>query len=110
MHDARCAGHFITQLREHSMSKVIVTFEKNWRGYAAGETAGFDSTVAEGLMEAGYAGEANKDAAQGSTSSAAPKSKGAKGSIGAATATKNAKTPSETTTQPIDQADTTEKP
>ncbi|WP_411564819.1 hypothetical protein [Pseudomonas shirazensis] len=42
------------------MSKVIVTFEKNWRGYAAGETAGFESSTAEGLIQAGYAVEADK--------------------------------------------------
>lgn len=47
------------------MSKVIVTFEKNWRGYAAGETAGFDAAVAEGLIEAGYASEAGKQAKKG---------------------------------------------
>lgn len=44
------------------MSKVIVIFEKNWRGYAAGETAGFDSSVADSLVEAGYAVEAGKQA------------------------------------------------
>ncbi|UFH28819.1 hypothetical protein [Pseudomonas sp. CIP-10] len=49
------------------MSKVIVTFEKNWRGYAAGETAGFDAAVAEGLIEAGYASEAGKQAKKGRT-------------------------------------------
>lgn len=42
------------------MTKVIVTFEKNWRGYAASETAGFDSAVAESLIESGYAVEAGK--------------------------------------------------
>ncbi|GGU53910.1 hypothetical protein GCM10009504_08480 [Pseudomonas laurentiana] len=46
------------------MSKVIVTFEKNWRGYAAGETAGFDSSVADSLIEAGYAIEADKKASK----------------------------------------------
>ena len=49
------------------MTKVIVTFEKNWRGYAAGETAGFDAAVAEGLIEAGYASEAGKPAKKGKT-------------------------------------------
>jgi hypothetical protein len=44
------------------MTKVIVTFEKNWRGYAAGETAGFETAVAEGLIGAGYASEAGKQA------------------------------------------------
>lgn len=44
------------------MSKIIVTFEKNWRGYAAGETAGFAADVAESLVEAGYAIEAGKQA------------------------------------------------
>ncbi|MDF9756784.1 hypothetical protein [Pseudomonas hunanensis] len=39
------------------MPKVIVTFDKNWRGYAAGETAGFDTSVAEALIEGGYAAE-----------------------------------------------------
>ena len=47
------------------MTKVIVTFEKNWRGYAAGETAGFDKAVAEGLIEADYAVEAGKQAKKG---------------------------------------------
>lgn len=46
------------------MSKIIVTFEKNWRGYAAGETAGFDAAVAESLVEAGYAIEADKPSAK----------------------------------------------
>lgn len=46
------------------MSKIIVTFEKNWRGYAAGETAGFDAAVAESLVEAGYAIEADKPGAK----------------------------------------------
>lgn len=39
------------------MSKQIVTFTKNWRGYAAGETAGFADSTAEALIEAGYATE-----------------------------------------------------
>lgn len=47
------------------MTKVIVTFDKNWRGYAAGETAGFDKAVAEGLVEAGYASEAGQQAKKG---------------------------------------------
>ena len=46
------------------MSKVIVTFEKNWRGYAAGEAAGFDAAVAESLVEAGYAIDAGKPEAR----------------------------------------------
>ncbi len=46
------------------MTKVIVTFEKNWRGYAAGETAGFDSAIAEGLIESGYAVESGKQSAK----------------------------------------------
>ena len=33
----------------------IVTFKKAWRGYAAGETAGFDSAAADALIEAGRA-------------------------------------------------------
>lgn len=52
------------------MTKVIVTFEKNWRGYAAGETAGFDAAVAEGLIEAGYASEAGKQAKKGKSGAA----------------------------------------
>lgn len=39
------------------MSKAIVTFAKNWRGYASGETAGFDEATAAALMDAGYAVE-----------------------------------------------------
>lgn len=55
------------------MTKVIVTFEKNWRGYAAGETAGFDSAVAESLIESGYAVEAAKSTAKkGKPATAAP--------------------------------------
>ncbi|MFK0090651.1 hypothetical protein ACIQUS_25595 [Pseudomonas sp. NPDC090755] len=46
------------------MSKVIVIFEKNWRGYAAGETAGFDASVADGLVAAGFAIEADKKASK----------------------------------------------
>lgn len=44
------------------MSKTIVTFVKSWRGYAAGETAGFDEEVATGLIDGGYAAEAGKEA------------------------------------------------
>lgn len=60
------------------MPKVIVTFEKNWRGYAAGETAGFDAAVAESLVEAGYAIDADKPEARKGKSgagSAAPAGK-----------------------------------
>ncbi|AZL68792.1 hypothetical protein [Pseudomonas oryziphila] len=60
------------------MSKVIVTFEKNWRGYAAGETAGFDAALAESLVEAGYAIEADKSGAKkgkGGAGNAAPAAK-----------------------------------
>ena len=42
------------------MSKTIITFAKNWRGYAAGETAGFSETVAAALIESGHAEEAGK--------------------------------------------------
>lgn len=44
------------------MSNTIVTFVKNWRGYAAGETAGFDEVVATGLIDGGYAAEVGKEA------------------------------------------------
>lgn len=44
------------------MSKAIITFVKNWRGYAAGETAGFDEAVATELIDGGYAAEAGKEA------------------------------------------------
>ena len=44
------------------MSKTIITFVKNWRGYAAGETAGFDEAVANDLIDGGYAAEAGKEA------------------------------------------------
>lgn len=38
------------------MSKLtIVTFLKSWRGYAQGETAGFDATKASDLTESGVA-------------------------------------------------------
>lgn len=62
------------------MPKVIVTFEKNWRGYAAGETAGFDSVVADSLIASGYACEAGKKgakAAKPGASTAAPPAKNA---------------------------------
>ncbi|NWL47177.1 hypothetical protein DM819_15280 [Pseudomonas hunanensis] len=55
----------LSKFQEHLMTKVIVTFDKNWRGYAAGETAGFESNVAEGLIVAGYASEAGKQAKKG---------------------------------------------
>lgn len=40
------------------MTKVIVTFARNWRGYAAGETAGFDEKIAQALIDSGFAEEA----------------------------------------------------
>lgn len=46
------------------MSKTIVVFEKNWRGYAAGEIAGFEAGAAESLIGSGYAVEAGKQAAK----------------------------------------------
>lgn len=72
------------------MSKVIVTFEKNWRGYAAGETAGFDAALADSLVEAGYAIEADKPGAKkdksgaGSAPPAAKKPEAAADADGAA--------------------------
>ena len=39
------------------MSKTIITFTKNWRGYAAGEIAGFDESTANVLIESGHAEE-----------------------------------------------------
>ena len=42
------------------MSKTIITFARNWRGYAAGETAGFSETIATALIESGHAEEAGK--------------------------------------------------
>lgn len=42
------------------MSLTIVTFIKNWRGYAAGETAGFDDATATGLIAGEYAEAAKK--------------------------------------------------
>lgn len=33
----------------------IVTFKKEWRGYAIGETAGFDPVAADALIESGRA-------------------------------------------------------
>lgn len=41
---------------------IIVLFTKNWRAYAAGETAGFDQATAESLIESGYAVEYDADA------------------------------------------------
>lgn len=41
---------------------IIVLFTKNWRAYAAGETAGFDEATAELLIEGGYAVEYDADA------------------------------------------------
>ncbi|AWY39425.1 hypothetical protein DKY63_05705 [Pseudomonas putida] len=35
--------------------KKIVTFKKEWRGYAIGETAGFNDEVAGALIESGLA-------------------------------------------------------
>ena len=73
------------------MSKVIVTFERNWRGYAAGETAGFDAGVAESLIESGYAVEAGKPASKKGKAGAdgsAPASKKPDGEEGSAPAGK----------------------
>lgn len=69
------------------MSKTIVTFEKNWRGYAAGETAGFEAGVAESLVEAGYASEAGKPATKKGKTAAeggAPAAKKTESDAGAA--------------------------
>ncbi|WP_122543998.1 hypothetical protein [Pseudomonas viridiflava] len=72
------------------MSKHIVTFTKNWRGYAAGETAGFPQGTAEALVESGYATEAGKKSRK---------------------APKPAAKPSEETKQnPIDPPENDEKP
>lgn len=83
------------------MTKVIVTFEKNWRGYAAGETAGFDSALAESLIESGYASEADKQS---------PK----KGKAGGGTAASGKKPDSDAAADaagnPGDQADADGKP
>ena len=84
------------------MCKVIVTFEKNWRGYAAGETAGFDTAVAEGLIAGGYAAEAGKAAK--STSSSKPVAAKGGGKGGAAATGDNAET------QQGGQADNSGKP
>lgn len=84
------------------MSKVIVTFEKNWRGYAAGETAGFDAAVAEGLIAGGYAAEAGKAVKSTPSSKPAPAKGGGKG--GAAATGDNAET------QQGGQADNSGKP
>lgn len=35
--------------------KKIVTFKKEWRGYAVGEIAGFDVAAADALIESGRA-------------------------------------------------------
>ncbi|MFJ2548534.1 hypothetical protein ACIOVF_18965 [Pseudomonas sp. NPDC087612] len=73
------------------MSKTIVTFEKNWRGYAAGETAGFDAGVAESLIGSGYAVEAGKPASKKGKAGAdgsAPASKKPDGEEGSAPAGK----------------------
>ncbi len=38
------------------MSKaIIVVFKRSWRGYSAGETAGFDEAAAEALVKSGTA-------------------------------------------------------
>ena len=42
------------------MSKTIITFVKNWRGYAAGEIAGFEAEQADALVDAGFAEAAKK--------------------------------------------------
>lgn len=84
------------------MPKVIVTFEKNWRGYAAGETAGFDSVVADSLIASGYACEAGKKGAKTAkpgASTAAPSAKNARATSG-----------SDATDRSSDQADSDGKP
>lgn len=52
------------------MSKLTpVTFTKAWRGYSAGETAGFTAEQAQSLIDAGVATKPGK---QSSTGKAAP--------------------------------------
>lgn len=100
------------------MSKVIVTFEKNWRGYAAGETAGFDTAVAESLIESGYAVETSLEAEQGGKPSASPAAKSTKPATKKPASTKAA-APAKSSTdatgggsgaQPEGSSDTEEKP
>ncbi|CAM3117306.1 hypothetical protein BZK31_03370 [Pseudomonas floridensis] len=72
------------------MSKQIVTFTKNWRGYAAGETAGFPQGTADALVESGYAAEAGKKSRKASKPAPKPSD--------------------ETKSDPVDKPDTDEKP
>jgi len=78
------------------MSKTIITFTKNWRGYAAGEIAGFDEATANVLIESGYAEELGK--------------KPNKSSKPAKPATKPAKDDKPETPQATDDAADDEKP
>jgi hypothetical protein len=71
------------------MSKVIVIFEKNWRGYAAGETAGFDASVADSLVEAGFAIEADEKAPRKARNAAPGAAKGNAGASDADTDSKS---------------------
>lgn len=84
------------------MSKTIVTFEKNWRGYAAGETAGFDVGVADSLIESGFATEAGKPTSK----------KGKAGAEGSAVASKKPENEdgSASTGKANEQADDSGKP
>jgi hypothetical protein len=54
-----------------NMSKAIVIFTRNWRGYAADEVAGFDVATAEALIESGYAEPGKKTGRKGPKSAAA---------------------------------------
>lgn len=55
------------------MSKLIpVTFTKAWRGYSAGETAGFSAEQAQALIDAGTATAPGKQAAAAKSAGAKP--------------------------------------
>lgn len=51
---------------------IIITFAKNWRGYAAGETAGFVEALAKGLIASGHAEAATKTGASSKRGGRAP--------------------------------------
>lgn len=60
--------------------KVVVRFLRSWRGYSTNELAGFDSAVADALIEGGFA---ERDAGK-ALKAAAPKGAGRAGKAASA--------------------------
>lgn len=69
--------------------KVVVRFLKAWRGYSAGELAGFDPEVVEGLKTKGFAEVYEKPKAGKAAKSSGAKAGGETGAASSSTESSN---------------------